>query len=576
MAGQGLGTPAYMAPEQARDATKVDHRADVYSLGCTLYVLVTGRPVYPATTALEVMTRHASDPVPRADVVVKGVPKALSDVVVKMLAKKPEERYPSMDEVIKALEDFLGLQGQQAQTEQHVRTLEQGAKGFLEAPATQLRSWILLAFFGGCSALFLFLVVLGAWRLAGAILGLEVLTALAYLVVHGAAHRTHLFLKFRDLALSAGWLALGKAALGVLLFLGVLWLFGLFWVWLLAGLLGAGLAVGMHYALDRRIARQRAEALEKVEAMLRTLRLRGLSEEALHEFVCKHAGEHWEEFFEALFGYEAKLEARLRYGVGPKGARPRHAAWRDPVVRWIDRWQRRRQEERDRRRLQAVEQKSLEAQGVAAALARQKAEAVAGAMVQKAAELKQEAGDRTVAPEQGAEVTVPARKAPPPRRVNVQDLFQVAVEPPKPSARPGRVVGEFLGAVFGSSVRFVAGALLLLGCLFWLHKNGLLPSSTNFDDTATYRSIWEKLGEAEPLALPLPEAVLRVFGNINPGVAGLLLLVSSIWRSWKIGLLTLAGAAIMVLGPAYGVPWLVCLAVGGAVMLAGFLFGRDT
>src|SRR5262245_18282883 len=62
MAGQAMGTPSYMSPEEARDATKVDHRADLYSLGCTLYVLVTGRPVFKWASALEVITKHASDP----------------------------------------------------------------------------------------------------------------------------------------------------------------------------------------------------------------------------------------------------------------------------------------------------------------------------------------------------------------------------------------------------------------------------------------------------------------------------------------------------------------------------------
>src|SRR5262249_16921066 len=87
-ANQGLGTPAYMAPEQARNATKVDQRADVYSLGCTLYALVTGRPLFQGSNALEVITKHAMEPVVRPEVVVKELPRALSDIIVKMVAKK--------------------------------------------------------------------------------------------------------------------------------------------------------------------------------------------------------------------------------------------------------------------------------------------------------------------------------------------------------------------------------------------------------------------------------------------------------------------------------------------------------
>src|SRR5262249_28759225 len=124
LAGQTMGTPTYMAPEQARDATKVDNRADIYSLGCTLYVLVTGQPGFHGTTPLEVMTKHASDPVARPDLVNKEVPRGLADIIVKMLAKKPADRYQSADDLIKALESFLGLQGanKSVQSEQHLRT----------------------------------------------------------------------------------------------------------------------------------------------------------------------------------------------------------------------------------------------------------------------------------------------------------------------------------------------------------------------------------------------------------------------------------------------------------------------
>jgi hypothetical protein len=587
MVGQAMGTPAYMAPEQARDATKVDARADVYSLGCTLYVMVTGQPLFKGGSALEVMTKHAYDPVVPPDKVVKEVPKALADVVVKMVAKKPEDRYPSMGEVIQALEDYMGVAGTDpaSQTEAHVKTLEQGLKGFLDAPAARLRAWVLLGFFAGCAALVLLLVLLGfkySWTIAGGVFALGFLTAASYLVVHGATRRTHLFLKCRDLLFSLGWLELGKIVLGALLFVGALWLFGQLWVWVLAGIVGVGLSLALHYTLDRQVTAQRAASLEKVETMLRTLRVRGLSEDALHEFVSKYSGEQWEEFFEALFGYEAKLAARAKYGHGPKGARPRYAAWRDPIVTWIDRFQRRKQEERERKHLQAIEQKSLVAKGVDKEQAKAQAEAVAQAMVQKAAEIKQDVGSTSIDPTVVA--SSPAKKAPP-RRINVQEMFEVAVTPPpKKTVRPGLAIEHLLNGLFGGSVRFLVGASLLLGFLAWLALNRSMPVSVEgASNPEAYRAIWANIqsGGMKPLGLPFFGEYLS---SLNAGAAGLVLILSSIWRHWKIGFLVLLGAAVMVVGPSSGyvpsvgplTPQLASLAIGGGIAALGFVLGRGT
>ncbi len=60
--GSTMGTPAYMSPEQADDATAVDHRADIYSLGCTFYALLTGTPPFSGASAIEVVSKHRTVP----------------------------------------------------------------------------------------------------------------------------------------------------------------------------------------------------------------------------------------------------------------------------------------------------------------------------------------------------------------------------------------------------------------------------------------------------------------------------------------------------------------------------------
>ena len=108
------------------------------------------------------------------------------------------------------------------------------------------------------------------------------------------------------------------------------------------------------------------------------MRFQGLEEDVLRQFVCKYSGNDWEEIYEALFGYEAKLLARDRWGRGEGAkARPRYAGWRDPIVRWIDARLSARRAAKDQAVLQKIEERSLESQGVNLVTARRKAERAA-------------------------------------------------------------------------------------------------------------------------------------------------------------------------------------------------------
>jgi serine/threonine protein kinase len=114
LTGEGmiLGTPDYLAPEQARDPRAIDVRADIYSLGCVLYHCLTGQPPFPDTNVLSQMVRHATEaPRPLKDLA-PDVPDGLQQIVNWMLAKDPNQRYPTPERAAQALQVFQTAGGE--------------------------------------------------------------------------------------------------------------------------------------------------------------------------------------------------------------------------------------------------------------------------------------------------------------------------------------------------------------------------------------------------------------------------------------------------------------------------------
>lgn len=105
--GQILGTPAYLAPEQTLSAARADIRADIYSLGCTLYCLLAGHPPFEADSVYEVMHAHQHVVAPPLDALRPDVPTELATIAATMMAKDPEVRFQSPGDVAAALARFL-------------------------------------------------------------------------------------------------------------------------------------------------------------------------------------------------------------------------------------------------------------------------------------------------------------------------------------------------------------------------------------------------------------------------------------------------------------------------------------
>lgn len=104
LTGEGamMGTPDYIAPEQARDARSADIRADIYSLGATFYYLLVGQPLYPGKSMVEKLFKHQTAPAPP----VPGLRPEVAAVLTRMLEKKREDRYATPAEVAEAVAPF--------------------------------------------------------------------------------------------------------------------------------------------------------------------------------------------------------------------------------------------------------------------------------------------------------------------------------------------------------------------------------------------------------------------------------------------------------------------------------------
>jgi tetratricopeptide (TPR) repeat protein/TolB-like protein len=101
--GIGLGTPQYMSPEQAAGDPSLDHRTDVYALGCMLFEMLAGRPPFEGPNAAAMAAQHLSDPAPSARAIRREVPASLDAAVRRAMAKSPDDRYQSAAELAAGL-----------------------------------------------------------------------------------------------------------------------------------------------------------------------------------------------------------------------------------------------------------------------------------------------------------------------------------------------------------------------------------------------------------------------------------------------------------------------------------------
>lgn len=636
-----MGTPAYMAPEQATDAKAVDARADIYSLGCTLYHLVVGHPPFGGRTLQEVLDAHRYQQVQFPEPTMGG-PKlrsTLKEIIRRMCGKSPAERYASMKDVIAALEGYLEAKHRirTEPDEQQHQTLRFAARQFQQSTWSNARPLLIAGFVAALVAAIIGVTVsisdpITAFGLIGGIIGVGVLSFVFGFVMSGLRTRDVLFMRSRQFMAGAGirdWL-IALVAGAVLLW--VLWNVGWLWWWLAAAVLAFGLALLWQTVVVAGMRSDQQPMVQRAERVLREMREAGVDEPRVRRTVAEAAGKHWEAFYEALFGYEAKLDARRSFGVDEKGKeKPRYAAWRDPILSWLEARLEKRRIRRDQAFLQSVLKQELLAQGIRSEVAERQALNHANREIGKAhvlheqilADLRRELRKqafleslREMAQEQEAEIEKERKEEaaagtagegePRPRRRETRytdDDFERIHE-----SYFRRRFGTPLDLVLGQQMRFAVAALLLICFALWFNQNqaqifeGDLaaqqqaatadvtaddpdePSAVRAGERGERRPqrfafLWGT-GQTRPVELPgLEASTTRWVSGFQVGLAGAMLALSAFFFGRVLGILSLVSAAVIIVGTPVaaqqeaGLSW-VPSAIGIALTVLAIFFFR--
>ncbi|MEQ8818756.1 MAG: serine/threonine-protein kinase [Sumerlaeia bacterium] len=343
-----MGTPAYMAPEQARDAARVDGRADQYSLGCTLFQLCTGE------YAVDVLPPHREE---RLHLLRERLPSDLAAIVGKMLESDPDRRYANMATVIRELETFMGSGGapqgaaavEDTIEEQARRALSREAAAFATAPALASTRLLSRTFVAIALLVALFLLAMKIWTAGLWFLAILCALPLVHSLLHEYLTNGSLYQKARTALLNARWQSQALILAVVLTSVAILALTGLLLPLALTFLASGVIAWCYELTAVRQLTRQQRGPVERALRVIERQRARGVEEDTLREYVASlDASDRGQHFIEEIFGYDGLRVVRQKRALTGQGGGHGYAQWREPLMRWLERValrQRRRQEE---------------------------------------------------------------------------------------------------------------------------------------------------------------------------------------------------------------------------------------
>lgn len=562
--GTAVGTPAYMAPEQSSDASTVDHRADIYSLGCSLFFLLAGRSPFDGTEASEVMQQHANAPLPELSQINARVPDSLQDIVKRSMAKRPSDRYSSLAEMIDDLQEYLGvetLMGFSPRSDQADRWEEIVAA----YSKTQFQDKLGGIAWVGCALVSIVITLVATWWSPFA-----VFTGATFFVVsialgvglsatlrpNALADRTRRFVG------SVSWLELGIAAFVLSVFSVVVLVSGL-WIGVAIGTVaGAAAAAIYHFAIDRTSVAAGAQALKEARRFVRDLRLDGADENGLRDFLARYAGRHWQGIYEALFGYDALVVARKRLRSDPAFDAPLGGdQLRDRICDALAKRTEANRKAADRKKLAKLEQRSLLSQGLSASEAVERSWQMASAIMETS-RLSSDSGARD--------------------ERSIADAKRQRIKAMLADARSGqyrRPPDRYAALKFAFSgyFRMLAGSLLLAAFGFAAQASGL--TAENIVSGVRHGALPVSTG-ATTDALGWSTSVWSL------GIAGLLLCLSAFVSGWRMTPFATVATLIILFGAALGIPpieipavgqasaWSVSAVVGFLVYVPGVIYGE--
>jgi eukaryotic-like serine/threonine-protein kinase len=450
-----MGTPTYMAPEQARDAASADGRADIYSLGCTFYMLLTGRPPFQEKTTQAMLEAHATQQAPPPDMLVEGVSGDLSTIVMKMLARRPGDRYQNMHDVRAALEQYLQVNaaGAARLKGNEIESLAAAAEQLKKSPWPKIQIALAATFFlicitGGAGAVLMPQSSVHKSLSLAAVLTVMLGTSLTYLLIHSAAYRSPLFSRFRQIAMPDGWSDLMgfKFIVPTVMVVLLLYALNVLWVAVALVIISVGLAVIVHLLIDKRAEAAKTEAAKQAEKIVFDLRQRGVDEQVIRNVVRSETGPKLRGMFESIFGQEADVSANAMSDDASLQQK-----WVNKLIDKADAKLQRRWENQKRQLLAAMEARWRIGAGTNLAEARQEAMESADEFVRGAAVVRQmahQAAAAAIAAAKEEETTETHRAGSP-----IPTELKGAMVPRNWTDRPADLLVEFVPAEAGGRPR---------------------------------------------------------------------------------------------------------------------------